>query len=431
MRPATLATRGESGLMGRMAREFHIDRLGAQGDGVAAEGVYIAFALPGERVRADVTGDRGTLLEVLEPAAGRADPGCPHFARCGGCALQHASDALVADWKTGIIRSALAARGLGDVAIRPVETSPPGTRRRITVSARRTKKGVAIGFHAPRSDEIVPISACLVAHPALIDALPGLEELVALGASRKGGVRITLTHAQTGIDCAVEEAKPLDGPGIARLAGMAARAGLARLAWNGEVAVTRSPPSQRMGRARVVPPPGGFLQATPEGEGALVSAVREAVGDAGRIADLFSGCGTFALPLGETAEVRAFDAEGPALAALDAAWRGAEGLKGIVTERRDLFARPLRAPELSGADAVVIDPPRAGARAQTEQIAAAGVPVVAAVSCNPATFARDARVLVDAGYALDWVQPVDQFRWAAHVELAARFSRGGAATPRR
>jgi 23S rRNA (uracil1939-C5)-methyltransferase len=409
-----------------MGQDLAIERLGAQGDGIAESGVYVPFTLPGERVRAKVHGDRGTLVEVLEPAPERTEPGCPHFGICGGCALQHASDALVARWKADLVRAALAARGIEDAPVAETRTSPPGTRRRITVAARRTKKGVAIGFHAPRSDEIVPVSACLVADPALIDALPALEELVHLGASRRGEIRITLTLSAAGIDCAVTEAKPLSQAELAGLAGAANRAGLARLAWNGEIAITRAPPVQAMGPAQVLPPPGGFLQPTPEGEAALVAAVRDAVGGAGRIADLFSGCGTFALPLAEGAEVQAVDAERAALDALDTAWRGAPGLRRITAEARDLFARPLRAAELAPFDAAVIDPPRAGARAQAEQIAAArDLPVVAMVSCNPATFARDARLLIDGGHRLDWVRPVDQFRWSPHVELAARFSRPG------
>jgi 23S rRNA (uracil1939-C5)-methyltransferase len=408
-----------------MSQEFRIARLGAQGDGIAeADGpVFVPQSLPGELVRASRLGDRARLERVIEPAPERVEPGCPHFGDCGGCALQHASDAFVARWKEGLAVSALAARGIEGVEVRPVATSPPGTRRRITVAARRTKGGMQIGFHAPGSDRIVAIGACLVATPALVDVLPGLEELVALGASRKHAIRIALTLSEAGIDCAVTEAKPLDRPGMALLAGMAARAGLARLAWNGEVAVTRAEPVQRFGRARVVPPPGGFLQATAEGEAALVAAVREAVDDAGRVADLFAGSGTLALPLAEGAEVLAVDAEVAGLAALEAGWRQAGGLKRVRCERRNLFSRPLRLGALSALDAVVMDPPRVGARAQAEALAETPVPRVAYASCNPATFARDARVLLDAGYRLDWVQPIDQFRWSAHLELVGAFSR--------
>ena len=406
-----------------MTEEVTIASLGAQGDGVTEAGLYVAHALPGERVRVEPMGDRARLLEIKEASADRADPLCPHFMECGGCVIQHANDGLVAKWKSGIIRQALAARGIEDVEIYPVRTSPPASRRRITVTARRSKKGVQIGFHAPGSGRIVPVSACVVARPELIDALPHLAELVPLAASRKGEIRMTLTLTDGGVDAAIMDAKPVDGPGRALLAGAANRAGVARLSWNGDVVVTRVPPLVSMGRAVIELPPGGFLQATQEGELALVSAVRQAVGPAMRIVDLYAGSGTFSLPLASHADILAAEADPAAVAALDKGWRAAGGLHRVTATRRDLAHRPMLPDELKGQEAVVIDPPRAGARVQTEHLARSSVPVIAAISCNPATFARDARILIDGGYRLDWVQPVDQFRWAAHVELAARFTR--------
>lgn len=408
-----------------MTDEVEIESLGAKGDGVAEGGLlYVPYTLPGERVRVLRRGDRGQLVEVLHPAPERVEPVCPHFGSCGGCALQHASDRFTALWKRELIVTALAARGIGDIAIRPTITSPPESRRRITAAARRTRKGVVVGFHAPSAVDVVAVTTCPVAEPALIAALQRLDELVALAASRKGEVRLILTLSHGGVDLAVVDAKPVNGPARALLAGVAARAGLARLGWNGEeVAVARTP-EITFGRARVVPPPGGFLQPTREGEAALLAGVREAVGEgAGRIADLYCGSGTFALPLAEQAELLAIEADAGALAALDAAWRTTPGLKRITHERRNLASRPLLAAELKGFDAVVIDPPRAGARAQAEQLARSEVPRIAAVSCNPATFARDARILIDGGYKLRWVQPVDQFRWSPHVELVAGFKR--------
>jgi 23S rRNA (uracil1939-C5)-methyltransferase len=407
-----------------MADAVEIESLGAQGDGVAEAGMlYVPYTLPGERVRVVRHGDRGRVEAVLTPSPERVQPVCPHFGICGGCALQHASERFTALWKRDMIAVALGARGITDVAIRPTVTSAPETRRRITVAARRTRKGVLIGFHAPAATDIVPIETCAVAEPSLIAALPRLEEVAGLAASRKGEVRLTLTLTNGGIDVAVTGAKVIDGPAQALLAGVAARAGIARLGWNGEAVATMRVPEVTMGRARVVPPPGGFLQPTRDGEAALVEAVGEAVGSAGRIADLFAGSGTFALPLAEQAEVHAVEGEDDALAALDAAWRATPGLKRVRCERRDLTHRPLLPDELKGVEAVVIDPPRAGARAQAEQLARGEVPRITAVSCNPATFARDARILIDGGYRLDWVQPVDQFRWSAHVELVAAFRR--------
>lgn len=407
-----------------MGDEVTIERLGAQGDGVAEGGaLFVPLALPGERVRVISHGTRARVVEVIDPSPDRVAPVCRHFGTCGGCAVQHASDTFVAGWKRELVASALAARGIAGIEIRPTLTSPAASRRRVTVAARRMRKGALIGFHEGQSEALVAITECPVADPHLVAVLPRLGELVERAASRKGEVRITLTAADAGIDVAVEGVKPLDGPGRALLAGVAARAGLARLSVAGEVVVTLKAPVQAMGRARVVPPAGGFLQATREGEAALVAAVAEAVDGAGRIADLFAGCGTFTLPLAEQAEVHAIDAEAAALAALDAGWRAAAGLKRVTCERRNLFHRPMMPADLKGFAAVVMDPPRAGAKAQAEQLAASGVPRLAMVSCNPATFARDARILMDGGYRIDWVQPVDQFRWSSHVEVVAAMSR--------
>lgn len=401
-----------------------IESLGAQGDGVAEGGaLYVPYTLPGERVRVVRHGDRARAEAILTASAERIKPVCPHFGACGGCALQHASERFTAAWKHDLIAATLAARGISDTIVRPTFTSAPGSRRRITVAGRRNRKGMLIGFHAPGANDIVPIESCAVAEPLLIAALPRLEELVGLAASRKGEARLTLTLTNGGIDVAVTDAKPVTGPAQALLAGVAARAGIARLGWNGEAVATMRTPSVTMGRARVVPPPGGFLQPTRDGEAALVAAVSEAVAGAGRIADLFCGSGTFTLPLAEQAEVHAVDGVAEALAALDAAWRATPGLKLVRCERRDLAHRPLLPAELKSVEAVVIDPPRAGARNQAEQLARSRVPRVAAVSCNPATFARDARILIDGGYRLEWVQPIDQFRWSPHLELVAAFRR--------
>lgn len=412
-----------------MSVETKIDSLGAQGDGVTADGVFVPFSLPGERVRILPSGHRGRLEAVLSPAPERVQPACPHFGSCGGCALQHASEQMVADWKSELIGRALASRGIEDVEIRSIATSPPRSRRRATFGARRTRKGTVIGFHGAGSDEIVPIGSCDLVEPALLASLPILAELTETGASRKAAMRFAVTTSERGLDIAGEGGKPVEGPLYGQLVAIAATRDLARLSWDGEALVTRRQPLQRMGRAWVAPPPGGFLQATHAGEAALVAAVREAVGGAvdgaGQVADLFAGSGTFALPLSETAEILAVDADGAALDALARGWREAEGLKRITTERRNLLSRPLLAHELARFEAVIFDPPRAGARAQAEQIAISAVPRIAAVSCNPATFARDARALINGGYRLDWVLPVDQFRWSAHVELTAAFSRPG------
>lgn len=402
-----------------------ISRLAHLGDGVAdtdAGPVFAPFTLPGEAVTGRIDGERLLEAQVAAPSPERITPACPHFGVCGGCALQHAGDAFLADWKTRMVTAALAARGLS-APLRAVAVSPPGSRRRVTFAGRRTRKTVVVGFHGRSDATLIPVEACAVAHPVLVAALPVCAELTGLTASRSGEARLSVTLTEGGLDIDLAAQKPLDGPLRAQLAQVASAADLARLSYNGETIALRRPPHQRFGAARVAPPPGGFLQATREGEAALLDAVREAVGDAATAVDLFSGSGTFTLPLAARAGVRAVEADAAALAALDAAWRATPGLRAVSVETRDLKARPLMAAELNRFAAVVFDPPRAGAAAQAAEIARSAVPRVAAVSCNPATFARDARTLSDGGYRLDWVQPVDQFRWSPHVELVGAFSR--------
>ncbi|MDN5786114.1 class I SAM-dependent RNA methyltransferase [Pseudorhodobacter sp.] len=401
-----------------------IDRLGHLGDAIATGEngpIFVAQMLPGEEVEGDLQDNRLLNPRILTPSPDRVRPPCAHARSCGGCLMQHASDGFVAGWKTEIIRSALAGQGL--VAdLRPIQTSPPNSRRRATIAGRRTKGGAMLGFHARGSDTLVAVPHCQLLHPDLMAAFPALEALVMLGGSRKSELALTVTRSLAGPDVSVSGGKPLDGMFRLELARVAEARGLARLSWEGEVIALRAAPMQSMGRALVAPPPGAFLQATEQGQADLVTAVREAVGDAKRVTDLFAGAGTFTLPLAERAEVHAVEGDAAMMAALDRGWRQAEGLKRVAVETRDLFRRPLEPDEFKNVQAVVIDPPRAGAEAQTKTLAAAQVPVIAAVSCNPVTFARDARILTAAGYRMDWVQPVDQFRWSAHVELAARFS---------
>ena len=401
-----------------------IDRLGHHGDGIAqteAGTIYASGLLPGEVAEGDLHGDRLVNAKIVTPSSLRVKAPCSHAKTCGGCLLQHAADTFVAEWKEGIVKGALAAQGLS-APFRPIATSPARSRRRATLSGRKTKGGVLMGFHARASDLMIPVPNCQLLHPDLIAAFPALEALVRFGGSRSAEIQLTITRSLSGPDVAVTGGKELDSALQLDLARLTEAHGLARLTWNGETVALREMPRQRMGRALVTPPPGAFLQATAEGEAALLAAVTDAIGPARRIADLFSGCGTFALPLAERAEVHAVEGDAAMTQALDKAARQTEGLKKITTEARDLFRRPLEPDEFKGVDAVVIDPPRAGAEAQARALAAAKVPVIAMVSCNPATFARDARILTAAGYHLDWVQVVDQFRWSAHVELAARLS---------
>ena len=402
--------------------EITITRLGHHGDGIADGPIFASRTLPGEVVTGTLSGDRIADPRIVTPSPNRVRAPCGHYKSCGGCALLHARDSFVAEWKQGVITQALAAQGLGAEFL-PAHTSPLHSRRRATFSGRRLKSGALVGFHARASDVVTDVPNCLILHPDLIAALPLLRDLTARFGSRKGELALALTRTDAGLDLCVTGGKELDGPMAAALGQWAGQMDLARLTWGGEVLAQTRPPLVTLGRAQVCPPPGAFLQATEPAQTALQAAVLRAVGQAGRVADLFAGCGTFALPLAETAQVLAVEGAAPMLAALDAAWRATPGLKQVTTQTRDLFRRPLLPDELARFDAVVIDPPRAGAEAQMQAIAQSAVARVAAVSCNPVTFARDAKILTAAGFRLDWVQMVDQFRFSTHVELAAQFTR--------
>ncbi|PRY20658.1 23S rRNA m(5)U-1939 methyltransferase [Aliiruegeria haliotis] len=402
---------------------LEILRLGHRGDGIAEGPVFVNGGLPGEVVEGVITDGRLAAPRILRPSELRVSPVCRHYKGCGGCLVQHAREDFVSDWKREIVRQALEAQGL-TAPIRGIHTSPPRSRRRATFSGRRTKKGALVGFHGRASDTLVDVPECQLVHPEILATRPALDRLTRAGASRKGEISLTVTLTEDGPDIHVSGGKPLDAALRMEMAGLVESEGLARLTWEDEVIAQRIPPRVRFDGIAVVPPPGAFLQATAEGEGALRRSVLEAVGDGGHVLDLFAGCGTFALPLARRAEVHAVEGLEDLTAALEAGWRQAQGLKAVTVETRDLFRRPLLPDELKRFEAVVIDPPRAGAEAQTEEIARSDVRRVAAVSCNPATFARDAARLVQAGFTLDWVDVVDQFRWSPHVELAACLTRG-------
>ncbi len=389
------------------------------GLGRLADGTLVPRVLPGEEIAPRTDG----TWRIVTPSPDRVTPPCPHFTACGGCAIQHAADPFVENWKAGIVRGALAGQGI-EGEIGRILTSPPQSRRRARLSARRLKKGALLGFHARATDTIIDNPHCKILTPALMALRPALLDLAQMAAPRSREIGITVTDSPAGADVVVEDARDLDAALRQDAATWAARAGVARLTWNRELAAQIEAPWQPMGRARVVPPPGAFLQATREGEAALVSFVRGAVRGATRVADLFSGVGTFSLPLAEDAEVHAVEGEAAMVEALQKGWRGAPGLHRVTTEVRDLFRNPLLPEDLRRVDAAVIDPPRAGAEAQVRELAQARLPVVAYVSCNPASFARDARVLLAAGYRMDPITVVDQFRWSPHVELATRFRLG-------
>lgn len=404
-----------------------IARLGAQGDGLAdtpTGAVYVPLALPGERVVADVDGGRGRLVEVIHASAARLVPTCRHFGACGGCAAQHMGEQIYRDWKREQVRAAFAHRGL-DIVVEDIVAVPPGRRRRATFAAlRQADGGVVLGFHEEGAHALVDITECPVVLPAIESALPGLraiaESVLASAGAASAKLRLSVTAASEGLDLALLDAAAHPGPQAqARIADIAARSGIVRVTADGPIVAQTTVPHLSLGGAKVALPPAAFIQATAEAEQAIASVLGEAIGKARRIADLYCGLGTFTFGLARQGRVLAVDGDKAAMSALAAAAKAAPGLKPIETRVRDLMREPLSRTELAGFEMVVLDPPRAGAKAQCEAIAKAKVPVVGSVSCNPATLARDCRILTDAGYRIERVVPIDQFVWSPHVEAVA------------
>lgn len=414
-----------------MRREIvRIAEIGAAGDGVAnVDGarVYVPLTAPGDLAEVDIRGDRGTLVDLQEKSPYRAAPPCRHYGACGGCSLQHVTPGFYRDWKRARVAGALAREGFGAVEVKATVETPAASRRRAVFAVRKLQGRLLLGFNARRSEEIVDIEDCLVLHPDLMARLAGLRALAALIAAPSFDLSATL--CDNGLDIVVVGKAPAPrGPELAAVIAAARAAGAVRLTFNDETLALFAPPLVRFDGVPVTLPPGGFLQASREGEAALIALVKDAAAGARKIADLFSGCGTFALPLAKEATVYAVDADrasSDALAkAAGDAQRAGIRINPVRAETRDLFERPLSGKDLKGFDAVVLDPPRAGAAAQAAEIAGSGVPVVISVSCNPATFARDAAILIEGGYTLSHVVPVDQFVYSAHVELVGVFRKG-------
>ncbi len=413
-----------------------VERVGAQGDGIAlhrGRPVYIPFTAPGDSVRVRLGARRGEgqaadLLELVSPGP-RATPACRHFGRCGGCALQHLPPDIYRGSKEGQIAAALAQHGL-KAPIEPLRLIAPGTRRRARVAIKRPRRGpVVVGFAARRSHDAVDMRDCPVLHPSLLAVIAPLREAAPQWWSPGQSGAATMTLAEGGVDLLLELAAVPDLSSLESLAGFAAVQDLLRLAWHrGETeepvpVAIRRPPRVRLSGIAVDLPFDAFLQASAEAEAALVEQVIAACGNAARCVDLFAGLGTFSFALAARGRVHAVEGVRPALNAL---LRAAEraGLAGRVTgELRDLEAHPLSPDDLARleADVVVLDPPRVGARAQSAALAATRLARIVYVSCNPASFARDARNLVDGGYRLERIQPIDQFVWSSEVELVAHF----------
>ncbi len=412
-----------------MAEQIAIARIGHRGDGIAdtpAGPIYVPYTLPGETVEVEPWPghpDRRHLIRVDVASAERIAPVCPHFGTCGGCALQHWSAARYRDWKRALVVEALAQAGLDAPVAGLIDAHGEGRRRAVFHARRGTHDVLEVGFAALRAHHLVAIDRCPVLAPALAGSIEAAWAIAETLEREKKPLDIQVTATEAGLDVDVRGSGPLTAARGGELARIAERHRLARLTRHGELVSQRAAPAVTIGRARVLLPPGAFLQATAAGEAALAALVVAHCEGAGRIADLFAGVGPFALRLAEHGRVTAADNDSEAVAALKRAAAATQGLKPVETQLRDLYRRPFVPVELKGFDVVVFDPPRQGAQAQARELAASAVPRVVAVSCNPATFARDARILVDGGYRLVAVTPVDQFLYSAHVELVARFER--------
>ena len=412
-----------------MVERLTIAKLGRRGDGIAETPpgpVYVPYTLPGEVVTVENWPghpDRRRLAHVELASSERIAPICPHFGTCGGCAMQHWEAARYRAWKRGLVIESLHEVGLSTPVDDLIDAHGDGRRRAVFHARRGTHDVLEVGFSALRAHHLVPIDRCPVLAASLDGALPAAWDIAEALAPARKPLDIQVTATEAGLDIDVRGSGPLKPERTAALAAIAAKHRLARLTRHDDLVVQRAAPTVTMGRARVTLPPGAFLQATALGEAELARLVLAHVGGAKAVADLFAGVGPFTLRLAESARVTAADSDADAITALQRAAKSTQGLKPIEASTRDLFRRPLVPIDLQPFDAVVFDPPRQGAQAQARELAASAVPLVVAVSCNAATFARDARLLADGGYRLTQVTPVDQFLYSPHVELVARFVR--------
>jgi 23S rRNA (uracil1939-C5)-methyltransferase len=410
------------------AETVTIQRLGAQGDGIAngADGpVFVPFTLPGETVAIARIKNQGTVMSITTPSPDRQEPHCRHFGpdgvngTCGGCTLQHADEATYRAFKRQLVVDALRSKGLTP-EVGELVAAHPGERRRVTFAARKTEKDMLLGFNQAESHHLVNIEECPISSAAIIARLPAIKAIGAALANSAEAFRITVLQTLSGIDIAVDGIKKLSDQqrrnAIETVLGLR---GIDRVSLNGEILVEPIKPMLDFGGVKVTPPPGSFTQATKSAEDAMAELVVAHVGKSKRIADLFAGTGTFSLRLARVGRVHAVESEDKPLAALDHAARNTQGLKPVTIERRDLFRRPLMTSELKVYDAVVFDPPRAGAELQCKELARSTVKKIVAVSCNPLTLARDLALLVEAGYRITSVTPIDQFLWTSHVEVVA------------
>jgi 23S rRNA (uracil1939-C5)-methyltransferase len=397
-----------------------IVRLGHKGDGVAADGTFIPYTVPGDVVRLGA-GPKPRIDEILTAGPSRTDAACRHFGTCGGCTLQHVAPDAYFSWKRDMISLALAQRGFESSMLEDVRAVGPGSRRRASFKARCAAGAVSIGYYEPQSHLLVDLQECPILVPALFDALPKIANGLMHLLSRRESVEFHVTSTDAGLDVSLKWKRAHGPDTYFELAEFAQELKLARLSWNGETVAVAQTPYLRVGNHIVLLPVEPFLQPTSEGEAILQSLVCEGVEGAIHVADLFAGCGTFTLALTDRCSVSAVEKNAAMATALEAAARERHSKVGV--ERRDLFGRPLLPSELSKFDVVILDPPRLGAKAQALQLAKSDIQRVVYVSCNPTSFARDARILCDSGFRLRRVVPIDQFLWSAHVELVAFLER--------
>ncbi len=408
---------------------MRIDSIGARGDGVAivdGEKVFAPLTAPGDVAEVALRGERAAILRLIEPSSNRADPVCAHYGDCGGCGLQHVSEGFYRDWKRRLVVEALERESFDPQLVASMHPCSADTRRRVSFAVRKTAAGALVGFNERASDRIIPIKECKVLTSSLQAALPLLRLLVDATPARWRAFDLNVTQCENGFDVVFaggDAGDDLSGMEVEKLASPSRENNVARISVGDAPIAMFDAPFVHFGGVPVNIPAGGFLQASSEGEAVLRDFAVKHAASSKRIADLFSGCGTFSLPLAASAAVDAFDSDAPAIAALHAASRAAQLRFPLTAAHRNLFERPLSADELNLYDAVVIDPPRAGARAQSEQLARSEVGRVISVSCNPASFARDAAILRDGGYHLSQVLPVDQFVYSPHVELAGFFTK--------
>lgn len=412
-----------------MTERLAIDHVGHFGDGVAVingANIYVPYALGGETVEVLPSPghpDRRALAHIIAASPERIDPFCPHFGTCGGCAIQHWQPDAYRNWKRNLVIEMFSHAGIDCEVGELIDAHGTG-RRRMTLHARQSPQGILrVGFAAAGRHEIITIDHCPILDPAMHGAIEAANEIAELLKPVSKPLDIQVTAADNGLDVDVRGSGPLGTALLSSLSKLAERHNLARLTRHSELVIMRKPPVVRVGKAQVTLPPGSFMQPTALGEETLAELAFARAKGAKHIADLFCGFGPFAFRLAEKFKVSAFDSDAGAIVALQNAVKLTQGLKPIRAETRDLFRRPLMPQELRDYDGVVFDPPRQGARAQSQQLAASRIALVVAVSCNPATFARDARILIDGGFKLDSVTPVDQFRHTPHVELVARFRR--------